>query len=180
MGRSPTDWRKSANGKIGDTVDNIRLELMDQCTDVRQKANEFSYEAAQETPDVDYVEQVANELIEELRTLGHDAFRNAGEVNSLKTWAIRRGLRGEEPLGYSTRDGGASYDVYHGMQTQNNMLAREVTWPLDIGGDEWEKETGKPTRDGYEPVTGEGTRKYTRQVGDYTVTVLIDERGVGP
>lgn len=177
---SSRDWRRSASGQIGSTVDNIRLELMSQCTTVRHKTNEFNFEAAQENPDIDYVEELANELIEELRKLGEDSFRNAGDVNKLKTWAIRRGLRGEEPIGYSTPDGGGKYDMYHGMKTQQNMLAREVTWPLNIGGDKWERETGRPTKDGYEPITGEGTKKYTRQVGQMTVTVLIDERGAEP
>lgn len=72
-------------------------------------------------------------------------------------------------------------DAFYGAQAANREMGREVMWPLKLN--EWEKERATQTspRGDYDLVSASGTTKYTKRLGSgATVTLVIDERGMGP
>lgn len=104
----------------------------------------------------------------------------AKTIDKLSTDSTLRNLRGEEPLGYSKRDAGATHDAHYGAKAQERQLYREVFWPLNLNSDEWDFKQTAHTRHETDTVTAEGTRKYSKTIGGRTVTVLIDNRGYSP
>lgn len=191
MARTSDEWRDGAQERIESTLDDIYVDLNHHDSRLYSLAEELRDTALAEDPDVDAAKEAARELREAFKDLGDDGYDMAYSINQFLTSAVFRNLRGEEPLAYSTPDGGAKHDAVYGMASKNAAFAR-FKWPLDL--DKWDRETANvesvadtrigvqapPGSGGIDPVTAEGTVKYTRNVGGRTVHIVVDERGVEP
>lgn len=178
MTRTPRDWRQGALSQTTEDLAAIHGSLADHHSAINVATVGFAEAARKEEPDRETLHTRTEALRDALRRLADDAFDHALTVHRWQSGSALRRLRGEEPLNYSTPDGGAKHDAYYGAQAQQANFARRITWPLDLG--DWSHEKGERTRDGIEPVTASGTEKYTTTVGGAKVALVVDDRGRSP
>lgn len=181
MTRRSVNWQKAARTNIDDMLYEIEGELDDRSDEIDEILTQIHESCHKEEPDIEGVKERAKELRTALIELGRLCFELASNSSKMRKGAIPRNLKGKEPIGYSTPDGGAKHDVYHASIAQNRQLSKELYWPLDLNNkDRWDKEKAGRTRDDVDPVKATGTKKYTRNIGGGTVHVIVDERGRSP
>lgn len=182
-----TDWQAQGRNSLQNFANDTRSDLTDHVDSVLMAVDDLRGISEAPDPDPEEVRVRAEETRDLLRDLGVTAYDLAGDASRTAS-NIPRLLRGNEPVGYSTPDGGAKADVHYGGQAVNRMMRQTVMWPLQIGtDDDWVKRTPErpdPRAIGCEDdiptVTAEGTRMYTRSVPGATVHVVLDTRGHGP
>lgn len=124
--------------------------------------------------------EAVDAAVDEYREFAHLVLDHAKALHDLSSGSTLRRLDGEEPLGYSTPDGGAKHDAYYGAKSANAQMARHLSWPLRLS--EWDKQTadGDPRFGTEEPVRATGTRLYERHIGGRDVYVVVDDRDFSP
>ncbi len=172
------DWRKQAQGNVTGVIDNLTADISERRGSIEYQADDLLDLATDENATREDLRDATDALRDALKDLATASFNHAYEVHKFKTGSTIRQLQGKEPVGYSKRDGGAAHDALYGSQAQGASFARHISWPLNLT--EWEKEKGERTRSGVEPVSAEGTRKYTRRVGGREVSLVVDERTRDP
>jgi hypothetical protein len=180
------DWFESGRDSIIDTISDLNETINSETAEIYDQ-NRTILTSTPETLDevdkdlVDEIKEYVTKLKQLLVEYAQTILDQAHEVSKLTSGATLRNLRGEEPLNYSTPDGGAKHDAYYGMQAMNRNYARYISWPLQLDNVRWTKQKAKKTGEGsFDLVSAAGTKKYTRIVGGAEVSVVIDERDRSP
>lgn len=178
MTRTSEDWREGAEQNVKDALSEARATAKGVKKDIDGQLVETEQTLLGDGHDRSERRDSVRELRKTLVASAHALLDTANEVEKLRTGSTLRGLEGKEPVGYSKRDGGASHDALYGAKASGRAIARKVRWPLDL--ENWDAESANQTRNGVDPVTATGTKKYTTTVGGRAVHVVIDSRGYCP
>lgn len=180
--KTSSDWKRSAENSIRDTLYDVEAfvedydDVMEQLAEISEFAGELAEKDNVTIDDTDELKEKLNKLKKILIERARRLFSLAGDVNTLRTGSVPRGMRGKEPLGYSKPDAGATTDAVYGSRAANNQVSQQLLWPLNIS--EWDKEKPSSKPDG--TVQAEGTKKYTNNIGGRKVHVIIDSRNYSP
>lgn len=160
-----------------DDLDELEARTSDQRAELAYFLNKLTEELNEDEPDVEQVKELCEELKTFLIETAHEYFDLAYTISSWKSGSALRGLKGEEPIGYSKRDGGVTHDAYYGARAQGAQMARHVGWPLDLKSDKWDvEEWERVGRDEWDKVEAKGQKKYSRTIGGRKVYVVLGER----
>jgi len=180
--KTPKDWKRSARDSITETLYDVENfieeneEIRELLTEIDELINQLEEQDDVGMQDTDEVKGLFNQLKSALIDHARHSFSLAGDVNTLRTGSVPRGLRGKEPVGYSKPDAGVTTDAVYGSRAANNQMSQQLFWPLEL--DQWSKEKPNKRPDG--TVEAEGTKKYTKMIGGRKVHIIIDERNYSP
>lgn len=178
------DWKESAQRQIRSEVADVLDSLNETLAEAQDISERLLNTVEEDEPEVDEVIERLEELRDVARDAGGQGYEMASDIQSLIDADLRSTLRGNEPPGYSSPDGGAAYDAYHGAKGQDRHFRRKLAWPLDLS--EWDKEKCKMTGDSvmntqeFHKIKVEGTEVYRKRIGGVPVVIVLDHTKAEP